>query len=181
VLLVTTTAVDPDADKHWLTVLDEISGHARIRDRIRRLVMRETTKAHEASLEEKGFRKRYLLAGHPAYPDPLWIHPPTEENAKKYWEQYCKSTFEEYIERIGHTPFNQWKHRPMTAEDFNPRILVTWEYVAEKQEWTPEEPRCLCLHFYGSHVHPTSGSPIGCVAGGCGCRGWTPAETPVSA
>jgi hypothetical protein len=78
-----------------------------------------------------GFRKRYVLCGHPAYPDPLWAWPATEENAARLHREYCSETFEEYVARIGFTPHG------LTAKKFNPRVLITWEYVGEKRVFSP--------------------------------------------
>lgn len=85
----------------------------------------------DEQLTAAGFRKRYVLCGHPAYPDPLWIWPADEENAERIYREYCAATWDEYVTRLGHKPFG-W-----TAETFNPRVLITWEYVAEKRVFSP--------------------------------------------
>jgi hypothetical protein len=40
----------------------------------------------DALFKEAGLERRYYLAGHPAWPDPLKIWPPTRENAIKVYE-----------------------------------------------------------------------------------------------
>lgn len=93
--------------------------------------------ADEATMKRLGFEKRYHLCGHPAYPDPMSIWPATEERATEIWNSYCKSTFEEYIAAIGHTP-RRFGGTPYTAETFNPRILITWEYKGDREVFVPE-------------------------------------------
>lgn len=90
----------------------------------------------EAERREAGFRKRFVLVGHPAYPDPLEIHPPTEENATRIYEECVAPSFEEYTTRLGHVPF-RFPHEQYTAETFNPQVLVTWEYVGEREVFVP--------------------------------------------
>lgn len=94
----------------------------------------------DEALQAAGFAKRYRLCGHPAYPDPLNIWPPTEENAARIYEQYCAQSFEEYVAALGHTP-RRVGGTPYTAETFNPRVLITWEYVDEKCVYSPEAGR----------------------------------------
>lgn len=36
----------------------------------------------------KDARIEYLLCGHPGWPDPLHVWPPTEENALRVWNEY---------------------------------------------------------------------------------------------
>lgn len=92
----------------------------------------------EAVLVAAGFRKRYRLCGHPAYPDPLDIHPPTAENAARIHAEYVAPTFEEYVGRLGYAPFQYTGGPRYTAETFNPRILITWEFVGERQVFVPD-------------------------------------------
>jgi len=87
----------------------------------------------DEALTAAGFAKRYYLCGHPAYPDPLSVWPPTEENAARIFNEYCTKTFEEYVTAIGHTPYG------LTPERYNPRVLITWEYVGKKRVFSPGE------------------------------------------
>jgi hypothetical protein len=98
----------------------------------------DDTVAREAALTAAGFRKRYRLCGHPAYPDPLDIHPPTIENVTRIYDEYVAPTFEDYVGRLGYAPFQYSGGPRYTAETFNPRILITWEYVGERQVFVPE-------------------------------------------
>lgn len=95
--------------------------------------------AFETLMQAAGFEKRYRLVGHPAYPDPLNIWPPTVQNAERVHREFCVQTFEEYIEKLGYTPL-RYSHGPrLTAEDWDPRILITWEHTGEKQRFEPSE------------------------------------------
>ncbi|NKS17341.1 hypothetical protein GS490_13525 [Rhodococcus hoagii] len=38
----------------------------------------------------KDSRVEYLLCGHPGWPDPLDVWPPTEENALRVWDEYVE-------------------------------------------------------------------------------------------
>lgn len=87
-------------------------------------------------LAAAGFAKRYRLCGHPAYPDPLDIWPPTEENAARIHAEYVAPTFEDYVAALGHTP-RRFGGEPYTAETWNPRVLITWEFVGERQVFVP--------------------------------------------
>lgn len=75
-----------------------------------------------------GFTKRYFLVGHPAWPDPLMIWPPTEENAARYHQKYVVED-----------------DRPQAA---NARIVWWWEQQGSVDDWTPERqaPPALPLH-----------------------------------
>lgn len=91
--------------------------------------------AREAALVAAGFEKVWLLAGHPAYPDPLRIY--SAERAAEVYADYVAPTFEEYITALGHTP-RRLGGDPYTAETFNPRILITWDFVGDREVWVPE-------------------------------------------
>ena len=93
----------------------------------------------DEQLVAAGFRKRYYLCGHPAYPDPLNIWPPTEENAKRIYDEYVAGSFEEYVTALGYMP-RRFGGEPYTAETWNPRVLINWEFVGEKTVFSPGLP-----------------------------------------
>lgn len=95
------------------------------------------TAVSDEQLYAAGFRKRYYLCGHPAYPDPLSVWPPTEENAKRIYDEYVAPTFESYVAALGYTP-RRFNGERYTAETWNPRVLVTWEFAGEKVVYTPD-------------------------------------------
>ena len=89
----------------------------------------------DEQLKAAGFAKRYSLCGHPAYPDTLTVWPPTEENAASIYEEYCTTPFEEYIAKLGFTP--RYGGTPYSAETFNPRVLISWVYVGDREIFVP--------------------------------------------
>lgn len=50
--------------------------------------MTKLSASDEAELERMGFEPRYYLCKHPAWPDPLNIWPPTQENAEYAYRRY---------------------------------------------------------------------------------------------
>ena len=67
-------------------------------------------------MEREGLARRYYLVGHPAWPDPLMIWPPTAENAADYHRQYVVED-----------------DRPEAA---NARVMWRWEQ-GRMTEWQP--------------------------------------------
>jgi hypothetical protein len=63
-------------------------------------------------MEREGLAKRYYLVGHPAWPDPLLIWPPTLENALAYKEKYVDPPRED-----GRTPRIMWRWEHTTMKE----------------------------------------------------------------
>lgn len=76
-------------------------------------------------LEAAGFRKRYYLVGHPAWPGMLSIWPATEENAAEHHAKYVE----------GYTPPVR-----MDGPARPPWIGVRWEQANVMTPWTPPPP-----------------------------------------
>lgn len=79
----------------------------------------------DSALKTAGLEQRYYLIGHPAWPDPLCIWPPTEENAADYHAKYVAG-------------FNPPAHVDKAA--YSPRIGVRWEHVGAMPTWEPPVP-----------------------------------------
>jgi len=75
-------AIDPAAFEDWSGALDprDLETQQRRQDAARSAAARV--------VKALGLERRYYLAGHPGWPDPLMIWPPTEEVALATYERY---------------------------------------------------------------------------------------------
>lgn len=125
-----------EAGGEWAWLMLGHDGEFHFRAGVEAPASTATADGREAALRNLGFEKRYRLVGHPAYPDPLDIWPPTAERAAEIHDHYCTQTFDQYIASIGHVP-RRLLGGPLRPEDFDPHVVVEWKHVGFRERFAP--------------------------------------------